>query len=207
LDYMKGDVIDEWAGLALLLDTVQALSVRFPSRRIRLRVHPAENFKSYQVGGNVVFDSSPSFFESLNGAAVLVFVSGCSTGIETFFAGVPSVRLGAGGYGLSHNLHVGAETANEAADAVAAQIESPKLLGDLSEHYSPLSLGEKLDELQREFADDTTKDVEPVWRKRKQEIRSQPLLSAKFPDTPDDVIAGLAGADAKSIGWNTWLLK
>ena len=207
LSYFKDKVVHEWSGLALLLETVEKLAARFPNRRIRLRPHPAENLLNYRVGSNVVFDSADSFLESLNGAAVLVFVSGCSTGIETFLAEIPSVRLGAGGHGLSCDLHVGASTANEAVAAVERQIQSPCCFGDLTEHYAPVSLAEKIDALQQNNATSIATDVEELWRRRKQEIRSQALLRAKFPDTSNEQIAVLTGTRVKTIGWNTWLLQ
>ena len=207
LDYLREKVVHEWACLSLLLETLQELSKRFPNRRIRLRVHPAENLLNYNVGGNITFDSSPSFFESSNGTGVLVYVSGCSTGIESFFAKIPSVRLSSGGHGLSHDLHIGANTATEAADAVDQQFKSPRILGDLDEHYSPMSLVEHIDSLHRSNANSREMDVESVWRKRKQEVLSQPLLATKFPDTAPEYIESLTGTRAKTIGWNTWLLN
>lgn len=206
LSYFKEKVTHEWRGLALLLETVEKLSARFPDRRIRLRSHPAENFLSYRVGGNVIFDDSPSFAESLNGAAVLVFVSGCATGIESFLANVPSVRLGTGGHGISCDLHFGATSADEAIELVETQIQNPNIVGDLSDHFSPLSLVEKIDTLQKGNAASETLGVESLWRKRKKEIRSQPLLGSKFPDTSEEYISKISGARVKTIGWNTWLL-
>ena len=208
LEYIREKVVHEWAGLELLLDTVKAVADSFPNRTIRLRPHPGENSNVYNVADNVRLDKSDSFVGSLNGAAVMVFVSGCSTGIESFLGGIPSVRLGEGGHGFSCDLHLGASTSKEAVVAVESQLSRPRLLGDLSQHFSAITIAEKIDAMQRSQAGCSSASIEGVWSKRKTQVVPQDFTRRKFPDTSAGQITTLSGArSAKTIGWNTWLLS
>ncbi len=204
LELLQQQVIHEWTNLALTLETVQKLSACFPDRRIVLRPHPVENRTIYGAGGNVVMDTASAFMDSLKQAAVLVFISGCSTGVESFLSGIPGVRLGEGGHGISCDLHMGASTADDAVAAVAAQLESPKIIGDLSEHFAPVALAEKLNAFQKENAAPLeSPDIEEYWRRGKNRVVPQEFTLRKFPNTDADEIARLTGASVKTLGWNT----
>lgn len=202
-------MIHECDAFGLLLETVRELASKYPERRIRLRVHPSENLAAYQTGGNIVLDTSNSFVEALQNTAPLVFISGCSTGIEAFMAGVPAVRLGTGGHGLSCDLHIGASTAAEALQAVEKQLREPKMLGDVFEHFAPLTLAQKIAALQTSNSASETDDAEGHLRKTiDQDFKPDDAMRTKFPEISEEQIRAMTNASRiKPIGWNTWFLS
>ena len=208
LEYLREKVVHECASLSLLLEVVQELSIKFPNRRIRLRIHPSENRDIYGIGGNVVLDTSISFSDALQNTAVLVFVSGCSTGIEAFMAKVPAVRLGTGGHGLSCGLYLDANSSVEAVQAVEDQLCKPQLHGNVDEHFAPLTLPEKIIALQEKNNSGKVEHLGNAQFKLKENFAPDNAMQLKFPNTPDEHIADLTAArSVKSIGWNTWLLS
>ncbi len=208
LDYYRDKVRQECKEFGLLLEVIQELSRKYPDRRIRVRVHPAENVSAYQITGNVVLDTSPSFIDALHGAATLVYVSGCSTGIESFMAKVPAVRLGDDGHGLSCDLHIGANTAEAALEAVHRQLTDPQIVGDMSEHFSPLTLAQDLAALQERNSLGETDGADASQFNLGDQFAPDESMRFKFPETSEEQIKALTSArSVKAIGWNTWLLN
>jgi len=77
-----------------------------------IRTHPVEDPTLWSKLGPI--DESGSFGEALDDAAVVVFCSGCGTGLEAALAGIPSVRLGEGGHGISQTMGTTHENVVEA---------------------------------------------------------------------------------------------
>jgi hypothetical protein len=138
---------------------------------------------------------------------VVVFISGCGTGLEAFLAQIPAVRLGRGGHGISMDLHVEAHTPDDAVAAVARQLEAPQLVGSLEGHFAPDTLAEALDQFQKKHASGAAADVVGAWKKRRGNVEPQEFLRNKFPDTSAAQIAQLTGARVTELTWNTWLVQ
>lgn len=79
-----------------------------------IRTHPVEDTSLWSEFGEI--DDRTAFSERLNDAAVVVFCSGCGTGLEAALANVPSVRLGSGGHGISQTLGTTHENVVEAVE-------------------------------------------------------------------------------------------
>jgi hypothetical protein len=203
---MREQIAHECDGLALLVPTLNKLAQAFPTRRIRLRPHPVENPAAYSASGNIVVDDRTPFSERLRNAAVVVFISGCGTGLEAFLAGIPGVRLGRGGHGISMDLHREALTPDDAIAAVAQQLEKPELIGSLEGHFAPDTLADALDLFQQKHASGAETDVVAAWKKRRGNVEPQEFLLNKFPDTSAAQIAQLTDARVTELTWNTWLV-
>ena len=99
--------------------TINALALAFPDRRIVVRPHPIEDPANWEFNEpNIVIDSQNDIVDSLEQAGAVVFVSGCTTGLDAYLAKVPAVRLGRGGVGISAQMHAEAATPDEAVRAV-----------------------------------------------------------------------------------------
>ncbi len=208
LRLMREQISHESAHMKIILDGIAHLSRTFPEKRIRVRPHPSERRDVYGAGGNVQLDAQGSLVDSMKDAAVVVFLSGCGSGLESFLFGVPGVRVGSGGHGISAELHMQADTPEDISKAVAAQIESPEMIGSLAEHFTDPVLDDALVELQeRNSADGTPIDMAQEWKKRADAFQPQGFHHNKFPETSDERVADLAGHPVERLGWNTWLLR
>ena len=80
--------------LPLVMDTIAALAIAFPDRRIIVRPHPVEKLSTWHFPHpNVTIDATGSIIDAMKQSAVLVFVSGCSTGVDAYLAQMPARRL------------------------------------------------------------------------------------------------------------------
>ncbi len=196
---LKSSIAHECDQLPLVLGTIDALAEAFPSRRIVIRAHPVEDPSTWAFDKpNVSFDTRGSIIESLQSAGSLVFVSGCTTGLDAYLAGVPAVRLGTGGHGISADMHTGVSTPEEAVWAVEqAQLWS----GSIGEHLAPVGIVPELVRLYR----DNPLGGTPSLTKR---VRAEPLdfHRRKFPDTSPEEIVARVGRPVKQIAWNTFLI-
>ena len=204
---MREQIEHECDGLALLMPTLNKLAQSFPARRIRLRPHPVENPAVYGTAGNIVLDDRTPFSQRLGDAGVVVFVSGCGTGLESFLANIPAVRLGRGGHGISMDLHLEEGRPDDAVAAVARQLKEPTLIGSLDGHFAPDTLADALDQFQQKHASGVSADVVGAWKKRRGNVEPQEFLRNKFPDTSAAQIAALTGARITELTWNTWLVQ
>ena len=207
LRLMQEQIAHECEHMSLMLESIDALSQRFPNRQIRVRPHPAENRSVYETSENVVLDDSRPLTESLQNAAVVVFLSGCGSGLESYLSEVPGVRVGSGGHGISAELHLQATSAEAVCDAVAAQLEAPRMVGSLAGHFAPVTLGDALDKLQTENSQPLKIDMAETWKLRSEAFVPQGFHQNKFPDTSDEHISKLVGRPVHRLGWNTWLVQ
>jgi surface carbohydrate biosynthesis protein len=207
LRLMQEQIAHEGKHMSLMLESIEALSRRFPSRCIIVRPHPAENRSIYETSGNVVLDDSRSLSERMKDAGVVVFLSGCGSGLEAFLSEIPGVRIGTGGHGISAELHLTAASPAEVCEAVAAQLENPRMIGSLTDHFAPVTLEDELDKLQAENSMPLDVDIAETWSQRADAFEPQGFHQNKFPDTADEHVSELAGLPAQRLGWNTWLVK
>lgn len=206
LRLMREQVVHESEHMSLMLESIDELSRRFPERRIRVRPHPAENQSVYEASENVVLDNGVPLSERMKDAAVVVFLSGCGSGLEAFLSEVPGVRVGSGGHGISAELHPQASSPAEVCEAVAAQLKNPRMVGSLTDHFAPVTLADELDKLQAENSKPLDVDMAETWKQRADAFEPQGFHQNKFPDTADEHISELAGLPAERLGWNTWLV-
>jgi surface carbohydrate biosynthesis protein len=181
----------------LMRQTIQGLSEAFPERRIVVRAHPVEDPTAWQFNrSNIVMDDSPNIMAAMQRSAVVVYGSGCTTGVDAYLAGLPAVRLGRGGHGISAHMHVGADTAQEAIEAVRS---SKPWAGDMSDHFAPVDITRHLVKLYSDRPANGTPQI-----KAKVKVEPQPFHRRKFPDTSTAEISALVGFPAEEMAWNTW---
>jgi hypothetical protein len=195
---LRSSIAQECDILPLVKDTIAALAAAFPDRRIAVRPHPVEDPAAWTFAQqNVVLSAEGSISESLQNARVAVFVSGCTTGLDAYLAGVPAVRLGAGGHGISGDMHV---EARSAADAVEAVRKAETWQGSITDHLAAPDVISPLAELYRAHATGGGLRISVPTGFEPSEFRRR-----KFPDTSDDEMQGLLGRPIQRIGWNTFL--
>ncbi len=198
-DIFRSSIVHECDVLPLVYATIDALAIAFPERRIRVRPHPIEDPTIWTFSQpNVVLDGSGGIVEVLKTAGVVVFVSGCTTGLDAYLAGVPAVRLGSGGHGISAHMHV---EANTAADAVAAVRAAEKWGGDLERHFSSADVMPALYRLYKE-----NQAAGDAALTHGVNFTPQQYQRQKFPDTTAEEVGALIGRPVRQMAWNTWLI-
>ena len=180
-DLLAETIVHEIELLPLVHEAIEKLTAA--GKRVLIRPHPVEDAALYDDLGEV--DDRTPFTERLADAEVVVFCSGCGTGYEAALYGVPSVRLGTGGHGVSKNLG----TTN--VDIVAAVAEAiPEKLTT-----QPVTLHAALKDLQAENTFDCSYfDIERSY----QDVSWEPAAfhANKIPEDPK----------GQKIGWRTSLI-
>ncbi len=198
-EILRSSIAHECDQLPLVLGTIDALADAFPSRRVVVRAHPVEDPSTWVFNKpNVSFDTHRSIIDSLQNAGSLIFVSGCTTGLDAYLAGVPAVRLGTGGHGISADMHTGVLTPEDAVNAVR---QGHIWGGSIGDHLAPVTIVKELLQLYR----DNPSGEAPSFTKK---VKAEPLdfHRRKFPDTSAEEISGLVGKPVKQIAWNTFLI-
>ena len=199
-EIIRASIRHECVLLPLVLSTIQALALAFPDRRIVVRPHPVEDPATWNFEqSNIVADTHGNIITSLQEAATLVYVSGCTTGLDGFYTGVPAVRLGAGGLGISASMHIQADTPEQ---AVAAVRRNEIWRGSLDNHLATaVDLVTPLRDMYR--ANRATEMPTGLPR-----VKAVPydFHQRKFPDTQVDEVRRLTGLAAREIGWNMFVL-
>ena len=194
-------IVQESTYIKTTYESVMALADAFPERKIVLRTHPAEDGSVWKFEQpNVSIDQSGSIYDALESAGAFVYVSSCTTGLDAFMAGVPSVRIGEGGHGISSEMHTMAKTP----DDVITAVKTERLWdGDMSHHVSSLSLCEHLAALCQTHA------IGNQEAKIRSKITVEPeeFHLRKFPDTAPEEIEELVGSPVSQLAWNTFLIR
>jgi hypothetical protein len=195
----RSSIAHECQLLPLVLGAIDALAEAFPERRIVVRAHPVENPDTWKFAQpNVVRDTSDTIVAALEKAATLVYVSGCTTGLDAYLAGVPAVRLGNGGHGISAHMHAGATTP---AEAVAAVRRNEKWSGSIANHLAPLDMVSHLLPLYRDNKATGAVNIDTASSFAPVEFHHR-----KFPETTAEEMSALVGLPVQQIGWNTFLV-
>jgi hypothetical protein len=186
--------------LPLVLETINALADAFPDRRIRIRPHPVENPDTWSFARpNVVVDTSDTIVSALETEGTLVYVSGCTTGLDAHLAGVPAVRLGSGGHGISARMHVEANTPEE---AVAAVRRNELWTGNIDNHLAKLDVVSHLLPLYRD-----NPATGSVQLNTTSTFKPEDFHHRKFPETTIEEMEALVGLPVEKIGWNAFLVR
>ena len=180
-DFLAYQICHEIQGYGLIR---QAISDLKPLKPL-IRCHPSEDVAFWRKMGDL--DDRTPFTERLNDARCVVHVSGCGTGLESAFAGVPTVRLGEGGHGLSSMIGKGVEKDIFKAVAEAKPQKKPE--------FAEVTLPDAIEGLYEGNAFKCSFDIEKAY----QAMDWEPLdfHKNKFPKDP-------AG---KIIAWRTALWK
>tara|TARA_Y100001951_G_scaffold99452_1_gene101492 strand:+ start:856 stop:3045 length:2190 start_codon:yes stop_codon:yes gene_type:complete len=105
-----------------------------------IRCHPSEDMSFWEGFGEL--DDRTPFLERLEDSRCIIHVSGCGTGLEASLAGIPTVRLGEGGHGLSARIGQGI-TENIKEAAVSAQTPTVPEFADVTLPNTIMRLQEK----------------------------------------------------------------
>jgi len=207
-EILRSSIAHECDALPLVMGTIEALAQAFPNRTIKVRPHPIEDLATWAFNRpNIILDTSSSIIEAMRTAGALVYVSGCTTGLDAHLAGIPAVRLGSGGHGISARMHTQADTPGE---AVAAVRQAVRWNGNLEDHLAPVSLVAHLRALYEKNAggpvslSDVTAGAEEVMRIVN--FAPEDFHRRKFPDMSAADMSALIGRPATPLAWNTFLL-
>jgi len=199
VDILRSSIAHECDTLPLVRSSIDALAASFPTHRIVVRPHPVEDPSIWVFDKpNIVLDDRRSVIESLQHAGCLVYVSGCTTGLDAYLAGVPAVRLGRGGVGISAEMHAEALTPEAAVEAVQ---NAKPWEGRIEDHFGPVTLAKELMQMQRDNPADGTPSITARVKAEPQEFHRR-----KFPDTSPEEIEALLGRKVSQIAWNTFLV-
>ncbi len=135
--------------------------------------------------------------DAMKKSAVLLYVSGCTTGVDAYLARMPAVRLGRGGHGVSATMHIEANTPEE---ALAAVRTGTVWQGNMAHHFAPVTL---VEELARLF-DAHRATSGSVEIKHAVSMKVKGVHLRKFPETSAAEVSDLVGSPATEVGWNTW---
>tara|TARA_R110002020_G_scaffold192067_6_gene392091 strand:- start:680 stop:2863 length:2184 start_codon:yes stop_codon:yes gene_type:complete len=150
-----------------------------------IRCHPSEDLNFWKDLGEL--DDRTPFMQRLEDTKCLVYVSGCGTGLEATLAGIPSVRLGEGGHGLSAEIGQGVSTNISKAVLTAVTPTAPK--------FADITLPDTIKELQAKHSFNCPFNVRHAYS----QIPFEPteFHKNKFPKDPDGEL----------IGWRTVLCQ
>lgn len=180
---MQEQIEHEVECLPLMLAKIEELSKAHPDKTIRVRAHPSEDLALYQSRNNIIIDDRTPFTERLRDAEVVVFSSGCTTGLEARMAGIPTIRVGEGGHGLS----------SQDAEADFAEVTIPAALHDFAASRTsgrPLKM-----------------DLATIWALRPSTIEPKAFHENKFPAVSIDRLQAMAGkCRIREVDWRTWLV-
>jgi surface carbohydrate biosynthesis protein len=148
-----------------------------------IRCHPSEDISFWQDLGTV--DDRTPFMQRLADAKCIVHVSGCGTGLEATLAGIPTVRLGEGGHGLSAEIGQGVSVKISNAVKKSVPQTAPK--------FADVTLPNTIIKLQKKHSFACEFDLEKAYKN----IPFEPnkFYQNKFPTDPK----------GKLIGWRTVL--
>lgn len=196
---IKEQIKHEIELLPLVLETIDALKAEFGDRVI-VRPHPVEDPATF----GFKHDPIP-FTDRLLSSAVVVFVSGCGCGLEAALYGVPSVRLGDGGAGLSRTL--GIPVISPA--AAVAQVQTANLV-EMPETWIKRPntvIDELVDLFERAGRMKTNHPIDAILDARPAQFHPTPFQKNKFPDYGAATIERYCGRPPRTIGWNMWALS
>ena len=148
-----------------------------------IRCHPSEDVSFWSDFGEI--DDRTPFNQRLNDAKCIVHVSGCGTGLDATLAGVPTVRLGEGGHGLSAKFGTGYTDDIETKVARAKAKRKPE--------FNDVTLPVALEALQRQHAFSCPFDIARAYKA--QDFKPTEFHENKFPMDPKGTL----------IGWRTAL--
>eukprot|EP01050_Picozoa_sp_SAG11_P004819 SAG11_NODE_318_length_10823_cov_79.807068_2_plen_723_part_00 len=150
-----------------------------------IRCHPSENIEFWKDLGEL--DDRTPFLERLKDCKCVIYVSGCGTGLEATLSGIPTVRLGEGGYGLSAKIGQGVQS--DIVKSVKYALPSVK------PSFSTVTLPDTIKKLQKDHSFVCDFDLKRAY----DQILFEPMEfhKNKFPENPKGEL----------IGWRTVLCQ
>ncbi len=167
--------------------------------KVLVRPHPVEDKTTFDWG-----DDATPFTERLKTAACVVFVSGCGTGLEATLAGVPCVRLGSGGHGVSSRLGIALTFADQSdlvqtVDGAMRDSVMPVPDGTFAH---PVTLASALEALQRTNAANVKGDIVKSIAARPVQWEPGAFEINKFPPLETATVSAYASHPLRRVGWN-----
>lgn len=199
----------ECQGLALVFQAARELAKDHPDTTVRVRPHPSENPKLYEPlkheFANIVIDDRTPFLTRLAMARLVVHLAGCGTGVEGALFQVPTLRLGAGGHGISGSLSqpYGRGIVRDILDGRTAPVDRTE---ELARHFAPCVLGETLIGWLADKTRLMKLDLTKLVKFRPPMIPTH-FHTEKFPDVPDETISQLSNAKVQRCGWRLWTVQ
>ncbi len=211
-EHIRQQIVHETECRALMLDAIAEIAASNPDRTVRVRPHPAEDPTTYaalrEKHANVIVDDRTPFSERLKDAAIVVFTSGCATGVEAVLAGKLAIRVGEGGHGISQDLGLAYHPGRVMALLVShGRLATGPDDGKLDGHFAPCTLPAVLDEFATEHAMPMKVDLATVMACRDAPFKPKPFHENKFGAVDDAEIAALTGANVKRVGWGLWTIN
>ena len=206
----KGEVLEIWREqikhevkwTKLQLEALEALREKY-GERVVVRPHPAEAPSTFGLEADHETLSS-----RLAQADCVVFVSSCGIGIEAGMAGVPAVRIGSGGDGLSASFGALAESTEDVLaqveDCLAGKQPIPDLTGLVTRD---ITLPQELEKLWRRNAYEMDFDLVHAYQKQRNvEYVPGEFEKNKFPETTEAQISEMVGLPVTKVGWNLYVI-
>ena len=180
-DFLAYQITHEIKGYGLLRQAISELKDVNPL----IRCHPSEDISFWKGYGEL--DDRTPFMQRLDNSRCIVYVSGCGTGLEATLAGIPTVRLGEGGHGLSAEIGQGIDK-NILNGVTLCEPQFKPI-------YSEVTLPDAIQKLQLKHSFKCDFNLEKAY----EQIYFQPLPfhKNKFPKDPE----------GKLIGWRTVLCQ
>jgi len=202
--YQRQGIVRDLDLMIPIKSVVLALSAMFKDRRIVVRPHPAEDdslwTRAFEALANVEIAGEGAITKVLREARVMVYVGGCTTGLDAFLAGLPSVRLELDWCGISNRIHTGARTAEQISKTVSDIVEGDPLRGSLENYYKKDStLIEELSVLWEHNSLEGIPDFGAV-----PEYNPSIIDESKFPVVELDE---LHFGNARQVAWNTFIVQ
>lgn len=198
---------------------VKAISEKFPEADVVVRPHPVEDPLLWQgrfdAHTNVRVESDGPLTEWLKNCDVMVYLSGCATGLEARLHGTPAIHFAGDGiaadpeFGLSSTLNSPVRSAAEIVNALETILKRDQRDLDLGslDHFIKSSgedlISRSVAKALRELVDQHRKDgpdplqtLRDLKSNRSNRFVLSPFHLQKFPDTSTDevraVLDGLA---------------
>ena len=176
-DFLAYQITHEIQGYGLIRKAIDELENPL------IRCHPSEDIAFWEGLGEI--DDRTPFLERLKSSKCIIHVSGCGTGLEATLSGIPTVRLGEGGHGLSAKIGQGVQSdiLNEVNHATP----------HAKPHFSDVTLPDTIKELQKKHSFNCNFNLKKAY----EQILFNPteFHKNKFPKDPKGEL----------IGWRTVL--
>lgn len=199
----REQIQQECAHYQTMVDVAKALTDRY-GPRVKLRPHPAEHIRRYSDEGlNINYGNS--FSDQLTKTSVVIFVSGCGTGLEATVAGVPSVRIGNGGFGKSRDYGIPAASVADVLASVDVILQGHTPVEDASQDLAPLTISDTLHSVWQQNQYPMPFSIDHAWKHARTDQYSPTFFqAAKFPEVSDDKLSALCGAKVTNLDWRMW---
>ena len=202
--YQRQGILRDLDLMTPIKSVVLSLSTMFKDRRIVVRPHPAEDdglwTRAFEALSNVQVVGEGPITKVLREAKAMVYAGGCTTGLDAFLAGLPSVRLELEWCGISNHIHTGARTTEQIIRTVSDILEGDPLRGSLKNYFKKEST--LVEELSALWGDNSLEGI-PDFAEVP-EYNPSIINESKFPVVE---LGELHFGNARQVAWNTFIVQ